>query len=69
MEENEGVIGLHYLPKVLLQYENSPYLDNEDLVDASQHLPLVCSLDLCSGYVAISAWYHACRVISNTSVV
>ncbi|KAI8102077.1 hypothetical protein M9434_007136 [Picochlorum sp. BPE23] len=55
MEEKEGVIDLHYLPKVLLQYENSPYLDNEDLVDASQHLPLVCSLDLCSGkYMCIA---------------
>lgn len=38
------MVDLSYLPKLLLQYEGSPYMDTLDLKRASEKLPVLCSV-------------------------
>lgn len=47
-------IAVPYLVKLLLQYENSPFMEDRDLVHCQKMLRLVCSIDSSGSYMSVA---------------
>ena len=57
-----------YLPKILLQYEGSPFIDDPDLIKATENLPIVGSLHP-FGYVLLLGVVFFCTCIMRENLI
>jgi hypothetical protein len=55
----DNCVEVGYLLKLLLQYENSPFLGEGSLVGAAEAMPLVCSMDSSGDYMCVACGRRA----------
>ena len=55
----DNLVEVGYLLKLLLQYENSPFMEEVSLVGAADAMPLVCSMDSSGDYMCVACGRRA----------